>query len=143
MSNEEKTTESVSHPLEEVFNIEPQSTEVERITHNVAQLDHAAYDEKDDQIESQFDVVYQKALEAFETQAENAEMQDSRHSARNMEVAERFLNTALNAAKEKSGLKQHKDKLSAPGKQAETINNNLIVADRNELLKKMLSDDTE
>ena len=46
----------------------------------------------------------------------------------------------MNAAKEKGGLKQHKDKLEVTkqtGGGPKTVNNNLIV-DRNELIKELM-----
>ncbi len=45
-----------------------------------------------------------------------------------------YLKTALEAVREKSLLKQHKDKLTTAEKSGGTTNNNLIV-DRNEILR--------
>jgi hypothetical protein len=128
------------HPLEEIFNLPASETQYDSSPKDL--VVHDAYDEKDSEVEEQFAEVYELALEAFRSQQEAAEYSDPKYGARNMEVAEKFLATALNAAKEKSTLKQHKDKLDV-SKQAgpSHVSNNLIVADRNELLKKLLGDD--
>ena len=74
---------------------------------------------------------------AFESQLEEAELVEGKYKARNGEVAVQFLNTALGAAREKSVLKQHKDKVTVQKGKIGTVHNhnNLIVADRNEILK--------
>mgnify|MGYP006338186639 FL=1 len=68
-------------------------------------------------------------------------MVEGKYKARMAEVSATMLNVALSAVREKRQLKEHKDKLSnaprAPGG-SKTINHNLIVADRNELLRMML-----
>ena len=72
-------------------------------------------------------------------------MVEGKYAARNAEVAAVYLNTALNAAKEKSGQKEHKDKLSVAKQNAGkpgTVNNNLIM-DRNDLIKMLEGAETE
>lgn len=128
----------IEHPLEEVFDIEPGTTMVEYEEHVPTVLvEDEKYDDKDVEIEEQFQQVYDKAMDAFDAQQEITEQVEGKYAARNAEVAAVFLNTALHAAKEKSSQKQHKDKLEiskqnvgTPG----TVNNNLIM-DRNEAMK--------
>lgn len=133
---------AVSHPMEDVFDIEEGTTVVERtqvVQSDLAPIDE--YDVKDNEIERQFQEVYDAAMTAFETTSETVMQVEPKFRARNEEVAVQYLSTALNAAREKALLKQHKDKInvskikaSTPG----TLNQNLIVADRNEILKEIL-----
>ena len=129
---------SIEHPLESVFDIEPGTTVVE-----VSQLQSAApiptdlFDEKDREIEGQFQEVYDAAMTSFSDQAGLLLTSEPKYSARNMEVANSFLNTALEAARSRASLKISREKNVAAGG-PKTINNNLIM-DRNELLK-MLKD---
>jgi hypothetical protein len=136
-------TKTIEHPLESVFNIEEGTTIVEYKESLPAELvDHQEYDEKDDEIEGQFQEVYTKAMDAFDVQSDIVDTVEGKYAARNAEVAVQFLNAALNAAKEKGGLKQHKDKLEATkqnGGGPKTVNNNIII-DRNELLRNILKD---
>jgi len=143
---DEIQTKAIEHPLEEVFDIEEGTTMVEYQEHVPTELvKHEQYDDKDAEIEDQFQEVYDKAMEAFEVQAEITDQVEGKYAARNAEVSAVFLNTALSAAKEKSGQKQHKDKLSIAkqnvGKPG-TVNNNLIM-DRNELIKMLASEGEE
>jgi len=131
----------VEHPMEEILNIESNTTIVPRIEHTSELVVDDQYDAKDDEIDKQIQDIYDAAMGAFETQMEEAELVEGKYKARNGEVAVQFLNTALSAAREKSGLKQHKDKIAIAQNKLKggpsTVNNNLIVADRNELLKEM------
>lgn len=140
MTNKTEKTKTVNHPMEQLFDVEPETTivyyeetEVER------PVDHVEYDDKDNEIETQLQTIYTKAMDAFDIQIEETELVEGKYKARNAEVAVQYLNAALNAVKEKSTMKAGKDKL-AVAKQAagtaKTVNNNLIV-DRNELLKLM------
>lgn len=138
MSTETKEIEViVDHPLEEIFDIESGTTIMPRTEKTTELVASEEYDDKDNEIEGQFQEIYDAALSAFEDQVAEAEVIEGKYKARNMEVGVQLLNTALAAAKEKSGLKQHKDKTAvAKGKIGkDTTNNTLIVADRNEILK--------
>ena len=140
MSTEKEVIEvAVEHPLEKVFNIESGTSTmavVQRPTTEVAAIQ--AYDDKDKEIDTQLQEVYDAGMSAFENQFIEADQVDPRFKARSGEVAVQFLATALEAAKAKSTYKMHKDKLVATvSKAPSTVNNNLIVADRNELLKNL------
>ena len=143
MSRETQIVEvETEHQLEEIFDIEAGSTLVETQKSSTDMVVAEEYDGKDDEIEGQFQEVYDAAMDAYEGST-GPEMQDiePKYRARNMEVSVQYLNTALNAAKHKADLKAHKDKISVAAKSAKagsrTVNNNLIV-DRNELLKQIM-----
>jgi len=141
MATETKEIEVIiEHPLEDVFDIESGSTLMPRTEKTTELVASEEYDNKDKEIEDQFQEVYDAALSAFEDQVAEAEVIEGKYKARNMEVGVQLLNTALSAAKEKSSLKQHKDKtVIAKSKLGEkTTNNTLIVADRNDLLKTLM-----
>lgn len=107
---------------------------------------HDPYDPKDEEIETQFQTVYDKAMDAFDTQQELSEDVEGKYLARNSEVANQLLNTALSAAKEKANLKHHSDQLQlkksglAPDQGSTTNIQNNIMMDRNDLLKMMKGD---
>lgn len=125
------------HPMEEILDIEPGTTITTRTERTTDMVEAEQYDNKDSEIEEQFQEVYDAAMSAFESQCDEAEVVEGKYKARNAEVAVQFLNAALSAAKEKGSLKQHKDKLSTAVAKStgDTTNNNILVADRNELLK--------
>lgn len=129
---------TIEHPMEEVLDIEPGTTLIPKQERNTELIHIEQYDDKDSEIENQIQEVYDAAMDAYESQMDEVELVEGKFKARNGEVAVQFLKTALDAVKEKSILKQSKDKhLIAKNKldSAKTVNNNLIVADRNELLK--------
>ena len=136
----------VTHPLEAAFNIEEGTTIIEYDEGTKTELvEHKEYDTKDVEIEEQFQEVYDKAMDAFEAQSDITEQVEGKYAARNAEVAAVYLNTALNAAKEKGGMKTHKDKLAVATRNVgkpETVNNNLIM-DRNDLLKMLNGESKE
>lgn len=136
----------VNHPLEEFFEIEEGSTHFPVVQRETTLAPHIEYDNKDTEIESQLQEVYDVAMSAFEQQFTEIEIAEGKHKALVGEMAANFLNTALAAAKEKSLLKQHKDKLSlqsAKSSSPRTVNNNLVVADRNEVLRAILGKSNE
>jgi hypothetical protein len=128
------TEEYIEHPMEDVFDIESGTTLVTKDElQSVDMVTLSSYDEKDQELEGQFQEVYDAAMTSFADQAGLLHTSDPKYSARNMEVANAFLNTALAAAKEKASVKQHKDKMDKVDG-PKTVNNNLIM-DRNILLK--------
>ena len=129
-----KTKTTMEHPLEEMFGIASGTTEVETVHLQTTEMATVElYDDKDREIEEQFQEVYDAAMTSFADQAGLLLAADPKYSARNMEVANSYLNTALAAAKEKANLKLGKEKNATSGG-PKTVNNNLIM-DRNELLK--------
>jgi len=146
MSTETTVVEgTIEHPLEEVFDIATNTTEISYTEKNTELVAAEEYDDKDVEIEDQFQEVYDHALSAFEDLQSEVEVVEGKYKGRMMEVANQSLNIALAAAKEKSHTKQHKDKLQvAKGKLgSKTTNNTLIVADRNLLLKQFMENNDE
>ena len=150
------------NPLEKVFNIEPGSTPVfsDQLTVEISERATSLVDpttgeivnrsnnpdiveiEKEERIEdlhidSQLDSIHTSAMIAFEKSARMAEEVDPKFAARNAEVAAQYLNIALNAVNSRVDAKFKRQKVrlaktteKAPG----TVNNNVIIADRNSLL---------
>lgn len=143
MTEYEKKEAPMEHPLEEVFDIEEGTTMTE-YTEAVPMeaLKPQTYDEKDGEIEDQLQEIYESAMGQFETQSEESRNVEGKYKARNGEVAIQALNTALHAVRTKAEVKAGKDKLvvKQQGSGPKTLNQNLVVADRNELLK-ILGDD--
>ena len=132
---------SIEHPIEEVLDIETGTTEVPAILPRETQLSVVDdYDNKDTEIEGQFQEVYDAAMDAYEQQAADTETIEPKYRARNQEVAVQYLNTALNAAKEKSNMKMFKDKMLNDRKAVgpKTLNQNVVIADRNEILRELM-----
>lgn len=103
----------IEHPCEELFEIESGTTAITiAAPRNTELVEVPQYDGKDMEIEEQYQEVYDKAMDAFDESQSNMEGVEGKHRARNSEVAVTMLNTALQAAKEKANLKQHKDKLN-------------------------------
>lgn len=128
----------IEHPLEKVFGIEAGTTMLPTVQRTTELTVVQTYDEKDKEVEGQLQEVYDAAMGAFETQSQETELVEGKYKARSGEVAVQFLNTALEAAKSKTTLKMHKDKIvQATTGSPKTVNNNLIVADRNELLRNL------
>jgi hypothetical protein len=121
-------------PLEETFEVEPyvksDIMEYEEKDNVIAK----SYDEKDKSLDDEFNDVYVKALDAYDSLSEELELVEGKYKARVGEVSNQFLTTALNAAKEKANLKGHKDNLSMK-ETNKTTNNNLFVGNHEELLK--------
>lgn len=133
------TTEISTDSLEDVFDLMPGTT-----TKDIVVVDEqptfkpSEYDEKDGEIDEQFQEVYNKALAAFEFQMERADSTDvdPKYVARMHEVAAGYLNTALAAAKEKAGLKSGKDKITAVMKKAASVtNNNTVIMTHSDAIK--------
>lgn len=137
----------IIHPLEDLFGLPSGSTMSTEMVVQTPIIKHETYDDKDVEIEKQYQEVYDAALTAYDSQMEDIGVIDPKFRARNGEIAVTFLNTALAAAKEKANLKIHRDKMSVNVKTNTVVsgeNNNVtnntqvIVADRNELLKMMM-----
>ena len=138
------------HPLEEALDIEPGSSSI-NIEEQYAMTDEvrasvAEATEKDEEdliIEKKIDDVYDAAMGAFENQTALTEMVEPRYAARNAEVAANYLNIALNAANSRAKVKIERKRSNAfvPFSGGSKTTNNLIVADRNEILRMIQVDD--
>lgn len=96
-------------------------------------------DDEDIVIAEQLQSVFDKSIAVFHTQQELAEIVDPKFAARNAEVAQTYLNTALQAINLRAKIKADKDKQKVNATVGAIINgdvtNNTIVANRNDLLK--------
>ena len=134
------TDKPISHPIEDILDIESGTTLFPAVQTTKKELAVTGdYDDVDQEINEQFQEVYDTAMDAYEQQAMDIETIEPKYRARNQEVAVQYLNTALAAAKEKSNIKMSKDKMVT--KQAttgpQTLNQSVIVADRNDVLKEI------
>lgn len=126
------TTEITTDTLEDVFDLTPCTTTKDIVVvENQPIIRPEDYDDKDGEIDEQFQEVYDKAMSAFEYQMERADSTDvePKYVARMHEVAAGYLNAALAAAKEKAAIKSNKDKNATTMKKtaALTQNNTMIV----------------
>ena len=146
--------ETKQHPLEAVLNLDTsreESFDLTTTTENedqylaVPQSEVAPKfenDEEDTVIDEKIEEVYSEAMKAYQNQTAYVEIMEPRYAARNAEVAANYLNTALNAVSLKARVKNEKRKFSAgpggfvPYKHG-GVNNNIVVADRNQLLRLM------
>jgi hypothetical protein len=101
---------------------------------------------EDLQIDGKLNQIYDNAMTAFDSHANLAETADPRFSARNGEVAAQYLKIALDSTNSKIEAKYKRNKvriarlgMSMPN----TVQNNVIVADRNDLLKNIFTQDYE
>lgn len=139
-----KKAKIVEHPLEAEFDIEPCTTPVEYnavVPSDLVEI--VGYDNKDNEIEQQYEEIYAVAMGQVEVIADEMERVEGKYKARVGEVTATMLNVALGAARAKADLKIHKDKLGVTAKNAGTPNsltqNNIITADRNEILRMMMT----
>lgn len=138
----------LANPLESVFGMEEgtmdNSTHYDMIetsgmvpvASTEAPVDHK--DEDDIAIEKKLDEVYDIALSTFQQQTAYTEIIEPRYAARNAEVAANYLNIALAAANSKAKVKTDRKRANqafVPFAQQNKTTNNLIVADRNSILK--------
>lgn len=139
-------------PLEGFFDIEEGSTESvvdlelsKELAIIEANTDQTAEEQtpeevikEDELLRTQFGTVYNYALSTFESQSETLANINPAHVPRTAEVAAQFLKIALDATLERAKVHGLNKKLSKDGtKKTETTNNNLIVADRNDILRMM------
>lgn len=134
----------ISHPLEDALGIEPCSTIVEYqefIPADIVEMPN--YDEKDKEIEVKLEEIYTLAIGNVSAISDEMDRVEGKYKARIGEVTATMLNVALGAVKQKADLKAHKDKISvekASAKTPHTLNQNLVVADRNDILRALMGD---
>jgi len=142
-----KKEKIVEHPLEVEFDIEPGTTPVEYTEVVPTEiLPAVGYDEKDGEIEEKLEEIYAVAMGQVEVIGDEMERVEGKFKARIGEVTATMLNVALGAVREKRMMKEHKDKLGVTAKTAgtpQTLNQNLIVADRNEILRTLMGNRTD
>jgi|SRR5579859_6689826 len=148
----------LQHPLESVFNMGENDMDIEKeygmteasqqqVTLTPVEAPPDVKDEDDKLIEGNIDRVYDAAMEAFNTQTAFIEVIDPKFAARNAEVAANYLNIALQAAVGRSRVKTDRKRANQTfipyGQPGGKTTNNLIIADRNEILKMITVDSTE
>ncbi len=136
---------TIEHPLENLFDITPNSTIVEyqeAVPEPI--VEQINYDSKDDDIEGRLEEIYAVAMGQATLLSDECEMVEGKFKARIAETGAAMLNIALGSVRERRMMKEHKDKLT-PHRNIGTVNNNTLVvndnvlADRNEILKAFLS----
>lgn len=141
----------MKHPLEETFGLDntynsdplegTDLTTIEDDQYAVvpqAVANPSEPDEEDKEINQKIDTIYGEAMTAYQNQTAFVEILEPRYAARNAEVAANYLNTALNAVALRAKVKNERKK-AAGGfvPYANQTTNNVVVADRNQLLKMM------
>jgi len=139
MSDKNKITKTIEHPMEEFLGIESGTTEIEVFSREGELITAEGYDEKDREIDEQFQEIYDSAMDGYDLLSEELHKVEGKYKARVGEVSVQHLNAALSAAKAKADFKQTKDKLESSDKKIGpshvTNNNTLIVDDRSALLE--------
>lgn len=158
---------TTASPIEDFLDIEPGSTEqdikppaamtsaivdptsgevVERKTSELTQ-DSIDREERieDIQVDAQLSEIHGAAMQAFYQQAALAQQVEPKFSARNAEVAAQFLTAALNTVNSRVDAKFKRQKIRIEKAKLKDgvphqVQNNLIVTDRNSLMKTLLSD---
>lgn len=130
----------VSHSFESLFDIEEGTTIIEQESLPMVQNSECdLYDTKDSEIEEQYQIIFNAALQAYSNQIVALERgSDPATNHKVLDVANNFLKTALDSTKAKAELKKSKDKNIIASSTKNITNNNLII-DRNELLKQLLN----
>jgi len=132
--------EFIEHPMEEIFDLPPGTTmTVREEKTTIAEIPvDPSYDAKDSEIEVKTQQIFDAAMTAFNDQSKTAALCDPKYSARSMEVAAQFLNTALSAIKQRADVKTTKDKANSVstmlGPGSKTTN---VFISQSELLKSM------
>lgn len=134
----ENMSEESEYPLDNFFNV----NQVDETQHvNVPETQTITYDEKDNDLDRELSEITMLAKRTFDQQQKVAMTVEPKFRAELLGVANNMLTTALMAISKKVDMKKHKDKLVKPKL---TIGNsettNIIVADRNEILKQMRGD---
>lgn len=126
----------IEHPFEEMFEIESGTTILHKPEYDTnGMVLYDQYDEKELEIESQYQTIYTAAFAAFTDQVmSNQRGENPAMYGKNLEAAAKFLSTALDAVKEKAELKHKKDKTVIKSAPTNVTNNNLIM-DREDLIE--------
>lgn len=140
-----------SHPLESVFGMAQDDFDIEKeyamaetdpgAGAVAAELEAAPTDHKDEDdilVERRIDEVYTVAMATFTSQNEYIEIIDPKYAARSAEVAAQYLNIALAAANSRAKVKSDRKKTNAafvPYNPGGKTTNNIVIADRNQILK--------
>jgi hypothetical protein len=133
-----------NHPLEAHFNIADTSTEIVTSVRKTELAQYDAYDAKDKEIEEDYQMVMDSALDMVDMLKEYIDSgTEARFLSRLAEVTGQQLNIALHAAEKKARLKDAKDKFvhkknTTPGNKTVNNNNTTIIMDRNQMLQALM-----
>lgn len=146
MKDLEMVSVTTSHPLETVFDVEPNSTVLDMPDANAMESglveDYVSYDAKDDEIDKKFDTIYKHALTNAASIAADVGTVEGKYKAQMGDVVASNLNVALAAAAAQSRHKLAVDKLTNRGgakREVHTTNNNLVVTSQTELVAMLLA----
>jgi hypothetical protein len=131
-----------NHPLESVFGMNSgtmtfgldSSQEVMPYPEPIAPVP-ITDDAEDEAIAQDISKIFDSAMAAFDNQTELSEIVEPRFAARNAEVANGFLSTALQAVSLKAKIKNEKRKGQTFAPVTSNTTNNVISCDRNTLLE--------
>jgi hypothetical protein len=149
----------IKNPLSETFGFAEPGSFVDENSFDIIEADHiddgyialqpdpnlpkkVEDDAEDKEVTEKINSIFDAAMEAYQNQTAYVEILEPRYAARNAEVANSYLNTALSAVSLKAKVKNEKKKLASPGgfiPFGNNTTNNVVVADRNELLR-MIND---
>lgn len=144
--------QQLKHPLDSVFGISEGDTE-DDINSGYEMIDASQQpttppedikDEDDKLIEGRIDEVYTAAISAFNQQVSFTEIIEPRYAARNAEVAANYLNIALAAANSRAKVKVDRKRANqsfVPYNPGGKTTNNILIANREEILKMITVDD--
>lgn len=144
----------IKHPLESVFGMDEGTVDigaeygmVEQPAGELVQADGPPVDHKDEDdvlIEKRIDDVYDNAMQAFQNQTAYMEIIEPRYAARNAEVAANYLNIALAAANSRAKVKTDRKRANQSfvpfSNQGGKTTNNIIMANREDILRMMTMD---
>lgn len=131
----ENFTETSVNPLDNFFN----ANTIDETQHiNIPEAEATAYDDKDNDLDRELSEITLIAKRTFEHQQKIALTVEPKFRAELLGVANNMLSTALMAISKKVDMKKNKDKLVRPKGLSigNSENTNIIIADRNELLKR-------
>lgn len=136
---EESDYNDPRHPIAAAFDIEDvRESNLPSIVTDEPSVAATQYDDKDIDIDQELNNIKNLALATFEEQKLLSSQLEPKFKADMLASANMMLTTALQAVKEKAELKKAKDKLTSKGQSLKIGNSevtNVIVADRNELLR--------
>jgi hypothetical protein len=142
----------IKHPLDSVFGISEDLSE-DDINSSYEMIDSTnnansvpqedAKDADDILVEKRIDEVYSAAISAFQQQVSYTEIIEPRYAARNAEVAANYLNIALAAANSRAKVKVDRKRTNQfiPHGNSSKTTNNILIANREEILKMITIDD--
>jgi hypothetical protein len=141
----------MKHPLDSVFGISEEMSESDidsryemvEANHQPQPPTQDVKDEDDVLVEKRIDEVYESAISAFQQQVSYTEIIEPRYAARNAEVAANYLNIALAAANSRAKVKNDRKRANqnfVPYSGAGKTTNNILIANREEILKMITID---